>query len=293
MGWGMENDGKMSLRLFIGGMRGSRPATGGAFEIFGGDTTSLLVVGSGGERLVLDAGTGMCAVARELVRTEHGEATVLFSHYHLDHLAGLMMNPLFYAPEWTFHFVGPTFADGGVRQAITRLLAPPYWPVPWERMRARLEFSEFAEEGIRTGNLCVRGCSMPHPGGCMAYRIEDGDSGASLVFATDFEWPNRSKEQEATFMTMCREPKAADAIVMDAHFIRADAHRFAGWGHNCWEDCLDIAESAGIPCVILGHHAPDADDEALFAREQQVKKRMPRAALARAGQWLTISGQGT
>ena len=280
----------MSLRLFIGGMRGSRPSTGGAFEEFGGDTTSLLIVGSGGERLVLDAGTGMCAVARQLACTGPGEVTVLFSHYHLDHVAGLMMNPLFYGADWSFNFVGPTFADGGVRDAVTRLLAPPYWPVPWERMRARLEFAEFAADGIQVGLLRVRGCPVPHPGGCLAYRIDDSGCGASLVFATDLEWRKRSNAQEAAFMAMCREPKQADALVIDAHFAGADADAFAGWGHSCWEDCLEIAESAGIKQVILGHHAPDADDKALHARERQVKKRMPGGTLARAGQWLTIGG---
>jgi len=280
----------MSLRLFIGGMRGSRPSTGGAFEEFGGDTTSLLIVGSRGERLVLDAGTGMCAVAKQLARTGPGEVTVLFSHYHLDHLAGLMMNPLFYGPDWSFNLVGPTFADGGVRDAVTRLLAPPYWPVPWERMSARLEFAEFAGDGIQVGLLRVRGCPVPHPGGCLAYRIDDSGCGASLVFATDLEWRNRSNAHETAFMAMCREPKQADALVMDAHFAGADADAFAGWGHSCWEDCLEIAESAGIKQVILGHHAPDADDKALRARERQVKKCMPGGTLARAGQWLTIGG---
>jgi len=280
----------MSLRLFIGGMRGSRPSTGGAFEEFGGDTTSLLIVGSRGERLVLDAGTGMRAVAKQLACTGPGEVTVLFSHYHLDHVAGLMMNPLFHSPDWSFNLVGPTFADGGVRGAVTRLLAPPYWPVPWERMRARLEFAEFAGDGIQVGLLRVRGCPVPHPGGCLAYRIDDGGCGASLVFATDLEWRSRSSAHETAFMAMCREPKQADALVMDAHFAGADADAFAGWGHSCWEDCLEIAESAGIQQVVLGHHAPDADDKALRARERQVKKRMPGGTLARAGQWLTIGG---
>ncbi|MBP8305070.1 MAG: MBL fold metallo-hydrolase, partial [Phycisphaerae bacterium] len=85
------------MKLFIGGMRGSQPALGSGFDEFGGDTTSLLVVGSQGERLVLDAGTGMRAVAGQLAAGGAGEVTVLFSHYHLDHLAGLTMNPLLYA----------------------------------------------------------------------------------------------------------------------------------------------------------------------------------------------------
>jgi len=280
----------MSLRLFIGGMRGSRPCAGAAFAEFGGDTTSLLLVGSSGERVVLDAGTGMQAVAKQLAQAGPGEVTVLFSHYHLDHMAGLTMNPLFYAPGWSFKLIGPTFADGGVHDAVTRLLSPPYWPLPVERMSARIEFAEFPAAGIQIGHLRVRGCPVPHPGGCMAYRIDDTSAGASFVFATDLEWQSRTGEHESVFLAMCREPKPAAMLAMDAHFARANAQAFAGWGHSTWEDCLEIGESVGVKRVLLGHHDPNADDRALRALEQQVKKRSPGSMLARAGQWLTIGG---
>lgn len=278
----------MSMRLFIGGMRGSQPVTGAAFEEFGGDTTSLLLLGSHGERLVLDVGTGMRAVARELTATGPGQVTVLFSHYHLDHMVGLTMNPLLHRSDWSFKFVGPTFADGGVRETVTRLLAPPYWPVSWERMGASFEFAEFATDEIHIGRLRVRGCPVPHPGGCLAYRIDDTDSCKSLVFATDIEWRDRTNAQETAFKTMCRQPRPADLLIMDAHFAEADAEAFAGWGHTCWEDGLEIAASAGVERVLLGHHAPEATDEALSVLEERVKKRLPGAALARAGRWLTI-----
>ncbi len=280
----------MSLRLFIGGMRGSRPAIGSSFDEFGGDTTCLLLVGSRGERLVLDAGTGMHVVTKQLAQTGPGKVTVLFSHYHLDHMAGLMMNPLFYKPDWSFNLVGPTFADGGVREAVTRLLAPPYWPVSWKQMKARIEFAEIAADEFHVGNLRVRSCPVPHPGGCMAYRLDDTDDGTSFVFATDLEWRNRTNTDETAFMAMCGEPRPTDMLIVDAHFTHADQAAFAGWGHSCWEDDLDIAESARIKQTILGHHAPDADDKTLHAREQQVKKRSPGSMLARAGQWLTIGG---
>ncbi len=278
----------MSLRLFIGGMRGSRPVTGAAFEEFGGDTTSLLVVGSHDERLVLDAGTGMSAVARKLAEVGPGEVIMLFSHYHLDHTVGLTMNPLFYQPGWSFRLLGPTLAAGGVRDAVTRLLAPPYWPLPVERMSARIEFAEVAAEELAVGRLRVRSCLVPHPGGCRAYRIDDTDGGSSLVFATDLEWQSRTAADETAFLTMCRAPRPADLLIIDAHFARAQAKAFAGWGHSSWEDDLETAQSAGVPRALLGHHAPDVDDKALRALERQVKKHSPGAALARAGQWLTI-----
>jgi ribonuclease BN (tRNA processing enzyme) len=284
----MGIDGEMSMRLFIGGMRGSQPSIGAAFKEFGGDTTCLLLVGSQGDRLVLDAGTGMRTVAGQLAQAGPGEVTVLFSHYHLDHVIGLTMNPLFYKSDWSFNFVGPTFADVGVRDAVKLLLAPPYWPVSWEQMSARFEFTDFATDEIHVGRFRVRKCQVPHPGGCLAYRIDESGCDTSLVFATDLEWRSRTDAHETAFMAMCREPKQPDALVIDAHFARADEEAFTGWGHSCWQDCLEIAESAGVEQVILGHHAPDADDKTLLARERQVKKRTANGVLARAGQWFTI-----
>lgn len=284
----MGADREMSMRLFIGGLRGSRPCTGSSFEEFGGETTSLLLVGSGGERVVLDAGTGMHAVAEQLAATEPGDVTILFSHYHLDHMAGLMMNPLFHDSNWSFTLVGPTFAEGGVREAVTRLLAPPYWPISFKKMPARIEFVDFNADRIQVGTLCVRKCLVPHPGGCMAYRVDNTDCDLSLVFATDIEWRGRTETQEKSFMKLCREPRPADMLVIDAHFTGARVDVFAGWGHTCWEDAVDIAASAGVSQLLLGHHAPEADDETLCARELKLKKCFREGAFARAGQWLKI-----
>jgi ribonuclease BN (tRNA processing enzyme) len=280
----------MSLRVFIGGMRGSRPAIGCDFDEFGGDTTCLLLVGSRDERLILDAGTGLRTVAGQLAAMVPGEVTVVFSHYHLDHMAGLTMNPLFYKPDWSFKFVGPTFADSTAQEAITRLLAQPYWPISWKQMTARLEFAKFPLGGIDVGGLRIRECPVPHPGGSFAYRVDDAGCGASMVFATDIEWQERTRADEAAFLTLCREPRPADLLAIDAHFGDADKKAFAGWGHSSREDCLAIAAAAGIPRVLLGHHDPEAGDAALREVEQQVKRISPGASLARAGQWLTVGG---
>lgn len=278
----------MTLRLYIGGMRGSRPAIGSGFDEFGGDTTSLLLVGSHDERLILDAGTGLRTIAGQLAATEPGEVPVVFSHYHLDHMAGLTMNPLFYKPEWSFRFVGPTFADSTAQEAITRLLAQPYWPISWKQMTAKLEFAKFPVGGIEVGGLRIRECPVPHPGGSFAYRIDDAGAGTSVVFATDIEWKQRTLPHETAFLALCREPSPADLLIIDAHFGDVDQKAFTGWGHSSREDCLAIAAAAGIERVLLGHHAPEADDAKLRAVEQQVKQLSPGAALARAGQWLTV-----
>jgi ribonuclease BN (tRNA processing enzyme) len=203
-------------------------------------------------------------------------------------MIGLTMNPLFYHGQWTFRCVGPTLSEVAVRDAVTRLLGPPYWPVSCDRMGAVLEFAEFPKDGLQVDGLRILSCAVPHPGGCLAYRIEDTTSGQSLVYATDMEWQDRTPDQEAAFLALCRGPKPADLLVMDAHFERAQAQTYAGWGHTCWQDDLEIAQDTGVRSVLLGHHAPEAEDNALFDVEQQVTQYMPSAVLARTGQWITV-----
>ncbi|MFC1764149.1 MBL fold metallo-hydrolase [Planctomycetota bacterium] len=276
------------MRLYIGGIRGSQPCSGLAFAEYGGDTTCLLILGSQGERLILDAGTGMHGVAEQLAPTEPGDVTVLFSHYHLDHIVGLTMNPLFFQSSWSFRFVGPRLDHGGVQDAITQLLAPPYWPVSYEDMDARLTFAETTDEAMEVGTLQIRGCPISHPGGCRAYRIDDTQTQTALVFATDLEWQRQSGADKALFLSMCHESYPAQCLIVDAHFAHAQAAAFAGWGHTSWEDGLALGQSTGIQQVLLAHHAPAADDQTLHEHEEQVKMQMPDAAFARAGQWVTV-----
>ena len=278
----------MSFRVFIGGLRGSRPCVGRDFEAFGGDTTCLLVVGTSGQRVVLDAGSGLSSVANELTVLGGGDVTLLFSHYHLDHMMGLTMNPLFYHPDWAFHCVGPTLGQVTVQDAVTRLLGPPYWPLSCDQMDGQFIFDEFPMKGLSVEGLHIRACAVSHPGGCLAYRIDDTVSGKALVFATDFEWQGQTPIQEADFLNLCCHPNPATLLIMDAHFEQAKAEFFSGWGHTCWQDDVDIAHKTDVSQVLLGHHAPEADDKSLYDLETQVQQVMPNASIARAGQWINI-----
>ena len=140
---------------------------------------------------------------------------------------------------------------------------------------------------MQLGDLSVKSCAMPHPNGCMAYRIADA-SGSSLVFATDVEWQQVSEAEHAAFLSLCQSPRPADALIMDAHFQRQESQTFAGWGHTCSEDVLDIAREVGIARVLLGHHAPEADDESLRDIETRLQQQSPACVLARPG-WVDFS----
>ena len=81
---------RRKMKLIVGGCRGTAPVAQPEFMKYGGETTSFLVEGAAGERVLIDAGTGARRLGLRLEReTAEGRLLVLFTHYHLDHVSGL------------------------------------------------------------------------------------------------------------------------------------------------------------------------------------------------------------
>ncbi len=74
------------------GTRGSIAVCAPEFQEFGGDTTCVLLEGRDNIG-ILDAGTGIRQLGKDLLRAEHIETEkpvhIGFSHFHWDHIQGL------------------------------------------------------------------------------------------------------------------------------------------------------------------------------------------------------------
>src|SRR5438876_1091936 len=92
----------MAYTVTFWGTRGSIPTPGAHTARYGGNTPCVAVEGSGGGKgggggrgggqlVILDAGTGIRALGRELVERQNGavQAEILLSHAHWDHIQGL------------------------------------------------------------------------------------------------------------------------------------------------------------------------------------------------------------
>lgn len=282
------------MRVFIGGARGSRPCTGAEFAEFGGDTTSILVVGAAGDVVVLDAGSGLAKVGVELARLKPSRVDMLFSHYHLDHVIGLAMMPLFYEPRWTFHFHGFRDGEWGVGRVVETCLNPPFWPVPRREMAAGMEFHDISAPGMPLvlGGLRITAWPVPHPNPCFAYRVEDSGTGVAMVFATDVECAGWGSGRQADFADFCRQPRPPGLLLVDAHVPPGQDDFYRGWGHSSWREAVSVARSAGAGRLLCIHHDPEADDCELRKREAGLVEVMPNAALARAGEWWCVEQSG-
>ncbi|MCX7008470.1 MAG: MBL fold metallo-hydrolase, partial [Kiritimatiellaeota bacterium] len=63
-----------------------------------------------------------------------------------------------------------------------------------------------------------------------------------------------------------------------------------GWGHSTWEDCIEVAQKAGVHELLITHHAPDSTDVRLYEVEKAARRMWSGAALACAGMEVTLNG---
>jgi ribonuclease BN (tRNA processing enzyme) len=281
------------MRLIFGGVRGTAAAPHAGFLEYGGETTAALVEGDNGERILIDAGTGVRALGGRIERENgHPHVLLLLTHYHLDHVIGLPSLGLLYRKGATVTVGAPARGGRVAADSVRTLMSEPFWPVQLEELRATIRFLDWTtpESAVahREQGLEIRWCPVHHPGGCTAYRIDERGTGRSLVFATDVEWPLATQPEQRAFMRLCSVPSRPDVLVFDGQFGRNDYAPFRGWGHSTWEDAADVARETGARRLLVTHHAPQNDDRILARVDYEVGIALPGGRLAREAMEVAI-----
>jgi len=267
-----------ALTVRFWGVRGSIACPSPSYMGFGGNT-SCVEVRAGGRIVILDAGTGVRPLGRLLQREGQREADILFSHTHWDHVNGFPFFTPAFDPEHTFRvFAGHLAEEGGIREALAGHMHEPMFPVPLDVMRARLTFTDFrAGETLELGeDLRARTTALNHPNGATAYRIEH--RGRSVCYVTDTEHvPGRPDEGVLELIA------GADLVIYDSTYTDEEFPARAGWGHSTWQEGLRLVRRAGARRLVVFHHDPDHDDEAMAAIERELGAGSDGHLVAREG----------
>lgn len=230
-----------------------------------GGNTACVEVRSGSacadreESLILDAGSGLRLLGREMMKGTFGRgegtAHLFISHTHWDHIMG-------------FPFFAPAFVPGNrifmygvhenMEERMKRQQMSEHFPIPLEKMGADIAFVRIEEgETVHVGPMSVRSMELNHPGRSFAYRIEE--DGASLIYATDVEFKDISNapvmERYYDFF------RNGDALIFDAQYTLPESWGKEDWGHSSAFIGVDIATTVGIKKLILFHHEPTYSDD--------------------------------
>jgi ribonuclease BN (tRNA processing enzyme) len=240
------------------GARGSIPVSGPEYDRYGGDTTCVEVRSKNDELLVIDAGTGIRRLGCQLAQQGRLDLTLVFTHTHWDHVLGLPFFKLLYNPQARIDLYGSPGLQGNISKLLTRVMAPPLFPIPFTTLPSRITGLDWRGESLRVGSLLVTRIALAHPNLGAGYRVEE--DGKSFVFLTDNELSQhhrggRSFEEYAAF---CRD---ADLLVHDAEYTPEEYPARRGWGHSHIADAARLAKAAGVKTLGLFHHNQERTDD--------------------------------
>src|SRR5213595_3388407 len=132
----------MAYTVTFWGTRGSIPTPGAHTARYGGNTPCVAVEGTGGHKgggqlVILDAGTGIRALGRELVEHQNGavQAEILLSHAHWDHIQGLAHFKPFFAPGNAVRIWARARGRRRSRPSSASRWTRPYSPCRWMHCR--------------------------------------------------------------------------------------------------------------------------------------------------------------
>ncbi len=289
-----------ALRIKFWGVRGSYPAPGVGTVKYGGNTASVEV--QAGERtILLDAGTGIIPLGRELARSKRaGEIMVLFSHLHHDHTQGFPFFIPAYLPNVRLYIFGPDGTHESLAHVLEHNQSAETFPVSLRDMSATKNIQSVREAqiivwdelgvrlvestvGLSEEALVIRiHKSYAHPGGVYVYRI--AWRGKSVVYATDTEG------YVGTDRRLVQFAKDVDVLIHDAQYL--DEHYWGklegfpstqGYGHSTVKMACEVAFASEAGQLILFHHDPSYSDAMVAGIENFAKAHFSEAQAAYEG----------
>ena len=227
--------------------------------------TTCIEVRANDSLFILDMGSGIRALGRELMQEAFGsgagEAHILISHTHWDHIEGFPFFIPAFRPGNKLHFHTP-FED--MEDRLRHVMhAPTFFPVDLDYPQAARTFDLIRPgKTHEIGGAEVELMPLKHPGGAFAYKIRCG--GKTMVYATDGEYPSADQADTAIYEAFYRD---ADVLIFDAMYTYEDTvNAKIDWGHSTAKIGAELAWRAGVKRLVLTHHDPEASAQKLWAK---------------------------
>jgi phosphoribosyl 1,2-cyclic phosphodiesterase len=255
------------VRIKFWGVRGSTPTPQIENLKFGGNTPCLEVRNGANECVIFDAGSGIRALGQTLMQEAAGapiDTKIFLTHFHWDHIQGIPFFAPLYGPNNHISFLSGS-TGRPLQETLEGQMAKPYFPIDFGQVAAKRDFQQIDIGGaIKVGGLTIRPFPLNHPQGASGYRIEC--EGVVIVYATDYE-----HGVSASDAILCEYAQNANILICDAQYTPAEYETHRGWGHSTWQNAVLLAREARAEHLMLFHHDPSHDDQAMMQISQNAR----------------------
>lgn len=267
------------MKIRIWGCRGSIPSPGSTTLRYGGNTTCLEIRTNTGQLIIVDAGSGLRNLGRELMQGKRISPIRFFlTHSHWDHLIGFPFFQPAYSENFAFTFCSGPHEHGSIRKFLIHQMEEPYFPIPFTLLKGKFDF-HCQRPNQEPGHCSQDGLEiipipLNHPNRGYGYKFIE--QGKTFVFLTDNEIGFQFDHgmDRSHYVAFCRD---ADLLFHDAQYTAEEYRLTRGWGHSTFGDATDLAIEAGVKRLGLFHHDPDRTDDDL---DRQVEFCQERIRLA-------------
>jgi ribonuclease BN (tRNA processing enzyme) len=238
------------------------------------ETSAFLLVKED-QGILLDLGTGISQLLRPYymdLLSSLDKLTILLSHYHLDHLAGLTWLPKFCTLETEIIAPAPPLLEGDPVQALQGITSPPFFSLPLSKFPFPLTVTPFSKTEFEVAGIPVSVLAQRHSGGSVGYRLGD-----QLAYVTDTD-PTGS-DAHAAFIDGVHT-FATDTMYDAVHYTRLASNAKKPLDHGYSVGAAELAARSNVQSLVLMHLPPDYDEGKIDGLAQEAREIFPNTRLA-------------
>jgi len=235
--------------------------------------------------IIFDAGTGIARFdepwGREVLK-HYDKILLLLSHYHMDHVAGLIYLPFFFKDK-AVHIAGPgkSIYGSSVKDILSGLITPPYFGRPLPDFPMDLEFHDLGTGSAAIEGIAIDTILQEHSDPSIGIKIDN-----SVCYLTDTACNRDTVDFAANCQLLLHETwfdmKDYTAFLQQSK-ASPDALKPLET-HSPVNRVAGAARDASVDSLLLVHLNPRYDENRLTAMAHDARTIFPNSHLAIDGE---------
>ena len=269
------------MKIKLLGTRGSIPTPGRDTVKYGGNTTCVDLTLNSGEKIVIDAGSGMRLLSQEILSEKINHINLFLTHSHWDHIQGFPFFIPIYIPNFSIKIFAASPTYGRLLDILKGQMNSLYYPVPFKQIGANIEFEKIRKSGIVIDGVKISSILTNHPLETHAFKFEE--NGKTLVFMSDNELDHQDIAK-VPYENHLKFIKNSDILIHDAQYEKKEIEKHKSWGHSSWEQTVAFAKEGKIKTLYLTHYDPTRKDKQIDSIIKRASKLGGRALKVKGAQ---------